>query len=214
MAFRNPKAQARIAYEISAMAEEVAIHPLAIVEDGAEIGAGSKIWRFAHVRTGAILGEHCIVGNYAFIDTDVRVGSYVKIQNNALLYAGVQVDDDVFIGPNVTFTNDRYPRARNTEWQIVPTRICHGASLGANSTIVCGTTIGAYAMVAAGSVVTKDVSPFTLVRGNPARHVGYVCICGNKLGDRELAITEPQHCACGCVLDIASERVLRPKASR
>ncbi len=198
--------------EISATPEtETIIHPLAVVEEGAIIGTGTRVWRFAHIRAGAILGKHCIVGNSAFIDSGVRIGDEVKIQNSGLIYAGVTIEDKVFIGPNVTFTNDLYPRADNPDWKIVPTLVCYGASIGANATVVCGHTIGAHAMIAAGSVVTKDVPPFTLVRGNPARPVGYVCCCGRKLGDITLALDAPIVCECGCVLDLAAERVLLPR---
>lgn len=211
MAFRDMKAMAGAQAAAANYSEDVYIHPLAVVEDGAEIGAGTKVWRFAHVRNGAVIGESCIIGNAAFIDAHVRIGDRVKIQNCGIVYAGVTVDDEVFIGPNVTFTNDRYPRAVNPDWQIVPTHICHGASIGANATVVCGTTVGIYAMIAAGSVVSRDVPSFTLVRGNPARPVGYVCICGRKVGDLELEKTQPVRCTCGCVLDLACERVILPK---
>ncbi|HEY3377338.1 MAG TPA: acyltransferase [Armatimonadota bacterium] len=187
------------------------VHPLAVVEEGADIGRGTMIWRFTHVRSGAVIGSNCILGNCVYIDIDVHIGNGVKIQNCGLLYAGVTLEDEVFVGPNVTFTNDRYPRATSPDWQIVPTHVCHGASIGANATVVCGTVIGHYAMIAAGSVVTKDVAPFRLVRGNPARPAGYVCICGRKLGDNDLDIAQPIRCTCGSVVDLAAARVLRPK---
>lgn len=157
------------------------IHPLADVEAGAAIGPGTKIWRFAHVRAGAVIGEQSMVGGCCFVDSGVTIGDRVRIQNGVLLYNGVTVEDEVFLGPNMIFTNDLYPRADGRHWAIVPTRVCRGASIGANATIVCGITIGEYALVAAGSVVTRDVPPFTLVRGNPARAMGRVCICGKKL---------------------------------
>ena len=166
--------------------EEPFIHPSAEVEEGARLSAGVKIWRFAHVRSGAVIGERSMVGGCCFIDSGVTIGRRVRIQNGVLVYNGVTIEDEVFLGPNMIFTNDLFPRADGRHWTIVPTRVCYGASIGANATIVCGVTIGRYAMVAAGSVVTKDISPFTLVRGNPARPVGYVCICGHKLGDSSL----------------------------
>jgi acetyltransferase-like isoleucine patch superfamily enzyme len=170
------------------------IHPLAEVEEGAEVGPGTKVWRFVHVRSGARVGSECILGNNVYIDTSVSIGDRVKIQNNVLVYAGVTVEDEVFLGPCMTFTNDLYPRAANPNWIITPTRVCHGASIGANATIVCGVTIGAYAMVAAGSVVTRDVPPHALVRGNPARVVGYVCECGHKIGGDDLQAPCTVHC--------------------
>jgi acetyltransferase-like isoleucine patch superfamily enzyme len=121
------------------------------------------------------------LGGCGFVDSGVTIGDRVRIQNGVLIYNGVTVEDDVFLGPNMIFTNDLYPRADGRHWSIVPTRVCRGASIGANATIVCGVTIGEYAMVAAGSVVTKDIPPYTLVRGNPARAVGHVCVCGRKI---------------------------------
>ena len=182
--------------EILTELEGVYIHPLADVEEGAEIGAGTKVWRFAHVRTGARIGANSMVGNNCYIDTNVQIGDRVRIQNGVLVYAGVTVDDEVFLGPNMTFTNDLYPRADGRHWKIVHTHVCHGAAIGANATIVCGITIGEYAMIAAGSVVTKDVPPFTLVRGNPARIAGYVCYCGRKLETTSIPAPAGTRLAC------------------
>lgn len=156
-------------------------HETAIIEAGSEIGENTKIWHFAHVRGGAIIGSNCTVSKDCFIDTDVRVGNNVKIQNGVSIYKGVIIEDDVFIGPNVTFTNDPYPRAFSRNWKILPTYIRKGASIGANATLVCGINIGQYAMVAAGSVVIKDVLDYCMVAGNPARIKGFVCECGLKL---------------------------------
>jgi len=149
-------------------------HPTAIVESE-RIGEGTKIWHFVHVRDGAEIGRDCVVGKSVYIDEDVVIGDRVKIQNFVSVYKGVQIEDDAFIGPSVTFTNDLYPRA--SRWgsdKIIPTVVKHGSSIGANSTILCGVTIGEYAMVGAGSVVTRDVLPFALVYGNPARMQGRV----------------------------------------
>lgn len=193
---------------MTGIAPDVYIHPLADVEEGAQIGAGTKVWRFAHVRTGAVVGEKCMLGNCSYVDSGVIMGDLVRVQNGCLIYNGVTIEDEVFLGPNMIFTNDLYPRADGRHWVIVSTRVCRGASVGANATIVCGTTIGEYAMIAAGSVVTRDVPPFALVRGNPARHVGYVCICGAKLGDAVMDITEPIACAkCGRTLVLATGEV-------
>ena len=134
------------------------------------------------MRNGAIIGKECIIGKSSYIDKDVIIGDKVKIQNFVSIYKGVKIEKEVFIGPSVTFSNDLYPRA--TIWnedKIVPTIIKEGVSIGANSTILCGITIDRYAMIGAGSVVTKDVPPFTLVFGNPAKIRGHVCYCGKKL---------------------------------
>jgi len=157
-------------------------HPTAVVED-AEIDEGTSIWHFAHIREGARIGRNCNVGKSAYVDTGVVIGDNVKIQNFVSIYHGVQIEDDVFIGPSATFTNDLYPRAfRWSDDLLVSTRVCRGASIGANATIICGITIGRYAMIGAGSVVTCDVPPHGLVIGNPARLSGFVCFCGRKLG--------------------------------
>lgn len=157
------------------------VHPTAIVEEGAEIGEGTRIWHFAHVRTGAKIGRNCNIGKGVYIDVGVEIGDRVKIQNFVSVYRGVKVEDDVFLGPHATLTNDLYPRSFNEDWEVVPTLIKKGASIGANATIVCGVTIGEYAMVGAGAVVTKDVPPHALVYGNPARVRGFVCYCGRPL---------------------------------
>lgn len=159
----------------------VYIHPTADVSEKAIIGTGSKIWNNAQVREGAFLGHSCIVSKNAYIDTAVSIGNNVKIQNNVNVYKGVTIEDDVFCGPSMTFTNDMFPRATNTDWQITPTLVQKGASIGAGAVVVCGVIIGEYAMVGSGAVVTKNVAPYALVVGNPARQIGYVCICGHKL---------------------------------
>lgn len=160
----------------------VFIHPTAIVEEGARIGAGTKVWHHVHVRAGAIIGERCNLGKNVFVDAGALVGNGVKIQNNVSVYNGVVIEDDVFVGPSAVFTNDRVPRAflPFTPEKIVPTRIARGASLGANCTIRCGSTIGEYAMIALGSVILHNVAPYELWGGNPARLLGKV----NKAGDR------------------------------
>lgn len=166
----------------------VTIHATAEVSDRAVVGEGTKIWNHAQVREGAKVGVGCILGKNVYIDAGVTVGSGVKIQNNVSVYAGVTVEDDVFLGPSMTFTNDLYPRAFDPDWQITPTHVKKGASIGAGAVIVCGVTIGEYAMVGAGAVVTKNVPPYALVVGNPARVIGRVCRCGRRLdGDGECA---------------------------
>ncbi len=159
----------------------ITIHPTAEVSERAVIGDGTKIWNHAQVREGAHVGAGCILGKNVYIDAGVTMGSGVKVQNNVSVYAGVTVEDDVFLGPSMTFTNDMYPRAFNAHWQVTETRVKKGASVGAGAVIVCGVTIGEYAMVGAGAVVPKDVPSYALVVGNPARVIGRVCRCGRRL---------------------------------
>jgi acetyltransferase-like isoleucine patch superfamily enzyme len=149
-------------------------HPSADVEEGASIGDGTKVWHLAHIRSTAQVGAGCVIGRNVYVDADVVVGDLVKVQNNVSVYKGVTIEDEVFVGPCAVFTNDLRPRAQNPNWEITPTLVRKGASIGANATIVCGVEIGAYAMIAAGSVVTKDVAPYQLVAGNPARPRGWV----------------------------------------
>lgn len=163
----------------------VRIHHTAEVSPRANIGPGTVIWNNVQVREDAIIGRNCSVGKDAYIDVGTVVGDGVKIQNGVSVYAGVTVEDDVFLGPHMTFTNDIFPRAFSADWQVVPTLVKKGASVGANATIICGTTIGEYAMVAAGSVVTRSVTAHALVLGNPARLVGYVCRCGQRITQPE-----------------------------
>ena len=157
------------------------IHPSANVDPRASVGEGSRLWINVQVRENVSIGRDCIVSKDVYIDCNVVIGDRCKVQNSVSIYNGVTVGDDVFIGPNAAFTNDKVPRAFNSDWRITPTRIENGASIGANATIVCGITIGEYAMVAAGSVVTKDVPPYTLVMGNPARAYARIDRDGNKL---------------------------------
>lgn len=178
------------------------VHPLAVVEDGAEVGAETSIWHHAHVRAGARIGTASTIGKNVFVDAGAVVGDRVKIQNNVSVYVGVTIGDDVFVGPSAVFTNDRVPRAFNLDWTITPTRIDDGASIGANATIVCGVTLGTYSMIAAGSVVTRDVAPHQLVAGNPARHLGWVCRCGEVIS-REAE--RPSTMACARCADTQEE---------
>lgn len=166
------------------MANEVFIHASAEVDPRAEIGLGTMIWNGVQIREDVKIGEGCILSKDVYIDIGVVIGNRCKVQNSVSVYNGVTIEDDVFIGNHASLTNDKVPRAFNRNWKIIPTLIKSGASIGANATIVCGTTIGNYAMVAAGSVVTKSIPDNALVMGNPARIVGYVCKCGNKLNHK------------------------------
>ncbi|MEW6443348.1 MAG: Gfo/Idh/MocA family oxidoreductase [bacterium] len=160
------------------------VHPSAVVDVGARIGAGSQIWHFCHVMQGARIGGGCILGQNVFVGADVSIGDGVKIQNNVSVYKGVTLEDHVFCGPSMVFTNVINPRSeieRKEEFR--PTLVKQGATLGANSTILCGHTIGRYAMVGAGAVVTHDVPDHALVVGAPARQAGWVCSCGNRLAE-------------------------------
>ena len=170
------------------------MHETALVEDGASVGDGTMIWNHSQIRSGATVGEGCVIGKNVFVDASVVVGSRCKLQNNSLLYQGLTVGDDVFIGPAVTFTNDLVPRAFNSAWVITPTAVENGASVGANATIVCGTTLGEYSMVAAGSTVIRSVESHQLVGGSPARHLGWVCRCGAVVDRDEV---KPDVLECG-----------------
>lgn len=167
------------------------VHPSAEVSADAYIGAGTRIWRQAHVREHAHIGDMCNIGKGVYIDSNVHIGSCVKIQNHVSVFEGVTLEDGVFVGPHVCFTNDLFPRAitpdgrlkGSDDWQITPTLVKYGASIGAGSVILCGVTIGEFALIGAGSMVTRDVPPHALVFGNPARQHGYVCRCAHALSD-------------------------------
>ena len=172
------------------------IHPSATVEDGAALGPGTKVWANVQIRPGARIGRNCIFGRNSFVDVDVTVGDNVKVQNNASLYEGVSLDDGVFIGPHVVFTNDKIPRAVNADgslksaddWVLGRTHVREGAALGAGTVVVTGITIGAWAMIGSGTVVTKDVPDHALVLGNPGRVIGWVSAEGVRCDDQQSAI--------------------------
>jgi acetyltransferase-like isoleucine patch superfamily enzyme len=157
------------------------IHPSATIDPSAHIGEGSLVWVNVQVRENAEIGKRCVLSKDVYIDCNVSIGDECKIQNSVSVYDGVTIESKVFVGPNASFTNDKVPRAFSTNWEITKTMVKQGASLGANCTVICGIVIGEYAMVAAGSVVTKDVPPYTLVAGNPARVVGKIDKAGNKI---------------------------------
>jgi UDP-2-acetamido-3-amino-2,3-dideoxy-glucuronate N-acetyltransferase len=161
---------------------EYYVHPSAIVDEGCEIGNGTKIWHFSHVMTGAKLGERCNIGQNVVVSPDVVLGNNVKVQNNVSLYTGVICADDVFLGPSCVFTNVINPRsAVNRRGQYAKTHVGKGASIGANATIVCGHDIGEFAFIGAGAVVTKTVPAYALLVGNPAKQIGWMSEFGHRL---------------------------------
>lgn len=164
--------------------EGVTVHETARVDPGAKIGRGTRVWHFSHVSAGAVIGESCSLGQNVYVANRVTVGRNVKIQNNVSLYEGVELEDDVFCGPSMVFTNVLTPRSaypRNTAEHYGKTIVRKGASIGANATLLCGITVGRWAFVAAGAVVTKDVADYALVAGVPARRIGWACECGVTL---------------------------------
>ena len=180
------------------------VHESAYVDDGAAIGAGTKVWHFCHVLGGAVIGERCSLGQNVVVMNGTRIGDNVKIQNNVSVYEGVELEDDVFCGPSMVFTNVINPRShvsRKNEYR--RTLVRRGASIGANATVVCGSTLGEYAFIGAGAVVAKDVPAYALMVGVPARRIGWMCQCGERLPDGGTATCA----ACGASYRAVGEQI-------
>lgn len=176
----------------------VFIHESSYVDDGAIIGENTKIWHFSHIMPKAKIGKNCNIGQNVFIGNNVEIGNGVKIQNNVSVYEGVILEDYVFCGPSMVFTNDMNPRSafpKKAGVGYLQTKVKYGASIGANATIVCGTTIGKWAFIAAGAVVTKDVKDFALMAGVPAKQIGWICKCGEKLNYFEESVDIKIECS-------------------
>jgi UDP-2-acetamido-3-amino-2,3-dideoxy-glucuronate N-acetyltransferase len=179
--------------------DDVFVHESAYVDHGAVLGKGTKVWHFCHVMPGAVIGERCSLGQNVVVMSGTKIGANCKIQNNVSIYEGVELEDDVFCGPSMVFTNVINPRSavsRKHEYQ--RTLVRRGASIGANATIVCGVTLGEYAFIGAGAVVTKDVLPFALMAGVPAKRIGWMCRCGERLSDAGAGTCK----ACGTVYEV------------
>ena len=167
----------------------VHVDPAALVEEGVVLGRGTRVWARAHLRRGASLGPECVVGDGVFVDHDVRIGARCKLQNNALIYHGSLIEDEVFVGPSACLTNDLRPRSTNSDgtlrgpedWAAKGVTLRRGASVGAHTVVLAGVTVGEHAMVGAGAIVTADVGAYAVVAGNPARRLGWVCVCGAGL---------------------------------
>ena len=186
----------------------VTIHPTAIVDEGATIGDGSRIWHWVHICAKARIGRDCSFGQNVFVGNDVVIGNNVKVQNNVSIYDAVTLEDDVFCGPSMVFTNVFNPRSavsRKSEYR--RTRVGRGASIGANATIICGHDVGEYAFIGAGAVVTSDVAPHALMMGVPARRTGWMCRCGTRLPAARGHVACP---ACGAAYEV-SEKTCTPK---
>jgi UDP-2-acetamido-3-amino-2,3-dideoxy-glucuronate N-acetyltransferase len=174
---------------------DIFIHPSADVSPKAIIGDGTKIWNQVQIREDAVIGKNCIISKDVYIDQGVQIGNGVKIQNGVSIYKGVTLEDNVFVGPHSTFTNDFRPRAFTKDWTVIPTRLRHGCSVGANATVMCGVTLGEYCMISAGAVITVDTLPYGLYIGNPARLKGFVSRSGFEM---ETVVAEADYLVFKC----------------
>ena len=184
------------------------VHESSYVDEGVNIGEGTKIWHFSHISKGASIGSCCNLGQNVFVGNGIRIGNKVKIQNNVSVYEGVELEDYVFCGPSMVFTNVRTPRCefpRNTAADYKKTLVKRGASIGANATVVCGITLGRNAFVGAGSTVTKDVPDYAMVYGNPARVRGYMCACGDTIVDADAKVLQCKRCGVDVTLESKEE---------
>ena len=171
------------------MSEKYYAHPTAVVDDLCQIGEGVKIWHFSHIMSNCVIGDYSNIGQNVVVSPDVVLGKNVKVQNNVSIYTGVTCDDDVFLGPSMVFTNVINPRsAVNRKSEYLKTHVGRGATIGANATIVCGHNIGEFAFIGAGAVVTKEIPPYALVVGNPARHIGWMSEFGHRLNFDENSV--------------------------
>ncbi len=168
-------------------------HPKSLVDSKKDVGSGTSVWAFAHVMKGARVGRDSSLGDHSFVEGGARIGDRVTVKNGVSVWKGVTIEDDAFIGPNAAFTNDLWPMSRNPGFTLTPTRLRRGASIGANATVVCGVTVGEFALVGAGAVVTRDLPAYALAYGSPARVRGWVCRCRRKLRFS----AAKARCACG-----------------
>ncbi len=191
--------------------KEYFVHESSYVDNGAEIGKGTKIWHFTHILAGAVIGMNCSIGQSCTVENRAKIGNRVKLQNNISVYGLVEIEDDVFLGPSMVFTNDINPRSTfPKKGDFMPTKVKKGASIGANATIVCGIVIGKWAFIGAGAVVTKNIPDYTLVMGNPAKIKGFMCKCGEKMKGILPGTEETKYkCKCGRHYTIKDTEVIK-----
>lgn len=195
----------------SGLSPSAAVHESAYVDEGATVGPGTRIWHFCHVMPGAVVGPRCNLGQNVVVMGGTRLGENVKVQNNVSIYEGVEIEDDVFCGPSMVFTNVVNPRSHvSRKHEYLRTLVRRGATIGANATVVCGVTLGEYAFVGAGAVVTHDVLSYALVVGVPARRIGWVCSCGVRLADAG----EGTCTACGTTYALSGDGIVRTGGRR
>jgi len=190
--------------------ESAYIHPQALIDEGVSVGRGTRVWAFSHILAGASVGTDCNICDHTLIEGKVTIGDRVTLKSGVYLWDGLVVEDDVFIGPAAVFTNDQRPRSKKYPEEYPETRLARGCSIGANATILPGIRVGCWAMVGAGSVVTRDVAEFSLVYGNPARFIGWVCVCGDSLPVDDAGSVE---CRCGLGYTLEGGRLIKDEQS-